>query len=179
VAHKDIQPAEDWSDEVLLALRTADALLALVHRDFLDSEWTGQEVGFALGRGTLVLAVKLGEEPPGFLRRVQALPGQGKSPRSLAREVFLLLARHKQTRRPMAEALARGFEGTDGPSEAEDNMTWLEEMDYWDSQLSARLRSAIQKNHILADAWGVHERVEELIRRRNESYIAPVMRRGA
>ena len=37
VANKDIRPAEDWIEQVLLALRTSNLLLALVHHGFRAS----------------------------------------------------------------------------------------------------------------------------------------------
>lgn len=166
VAHKDVRPAEDWNDAVLWALRTANALLALMHQGFQESEWTGQEAGFALGRDRLILAVKLGEEPPGFLRRIQALDGEGKSHLWLAKQVFKLLNHHKKTRRLIAKALVKGFEASGDFGEAKDNIALIEEMDYWEPQLSNRLRGAVARNPCIADAWWVPERVEELIRRR-------------
>ena len=50
-----------------------DAFAALMTDDFHDSDWTDQEVGFALARGVPVIAVKLGRDPYGFLGKFQAL----------------------------------------------------------------------------------------------------------
>lgn len=172
VAHSDIQPTEEWLPKVEQALRRAEALVALVHRGFQDSDWTSQEVGIALGRNVPVVAIQFGQMPHGFLARVQAVNGQGRSVYSLSQEVFLLLARHEQTRERMAEALIQGFEASEGFSEAKENMALLEEMDHWDPGMPDRLRQAVRDNAFLADAWGVPERVEELLRRRNGGYAA-------
>jgi hypothetical protein len=50
-----------------------DALAAIMTEDFHNSNWTDQEVGFALGRHVPVIPLRLGRTPYGFLARVQAL----------------------------------------------------------------------------------------------------------
>src|SRR5439155_10900732 len=82
VAHEDIAPSLVWQNEIELALRSMHALAALLTPDFHASNWTDQEVGFALGKGILVQCIKrsvsrrnpLGRVTPGplesFGRRV-------------------------------------------------------------------------------------------------------------
>lgn len=55
-------------------LREASLLIAVVSPNFADSEWTDQEVGFALARGIPVLPVNAGKPPYGFLGHIQAVP---------------------------------------------------------------------------------------------------------
>lgn len=73
VAHEDIHPAKTWQDEIENALTTMDSFVALLTKDFHESNWTDQEVGFALGRGVPVFCVKLGLDPYGFIGKFQAL----------------------------------------------------------------------------------------------------------
>jgi hypothetical protein len=73
VAHEDIRPTRKWQDEIENALHSMDAFAALMTQDFHDSDWTDQEVGFALARGVPVIAVQLGRVPYGFLGKFQAL----------------------------------------------------------------------------------------------------------
>jgi hypothetical protein len=73
VAHEDINPSRAWQTEIENALHSMDAFAALMTDDFHDSDWTDQEVGFALARGVPVIAVKLGRDPYGFLGKFQAL----------------------------------------------------------------------------------------------------------
>jgi len=73
VAHQDVHPTKEWQDEIESALRSMDAFVALMTENFHDSLWTDQEVGFALGRGVPLIAVKLGEDPYGFIGKFQAL----------------------------------------------------------------------------------------------------------
>lgn len=174
VAHQDIRPAKDWDAEIRQALETAQALVALVHDGFHASEWTDQEVGFALGRRIFVLAVKLGQEPKGFLRRAQALNGRGQRLLPLARKIFDELNRQAPTSPLLAEALLHGFEISADRYEAMDNMDLLDEMEHWSPQYPDRLRRAVQRNRWIAEARRVSERVEALIHRKNRDLLGAV-----
>ena len=109
VAHNDIEPTAEWQNEIELALATCDAMLVLLHPGFHDSDWTDQEIGYAMGRGIMIVAVRLGTDPYGFIGRFQALDGQNKSAEVLARELFHILRRHRMTRRAVAQGVVECF----------------------------------------------------------------------
>jgi hypothetical protein len=67
VAHNDIEPTQEWQTQIETALATCDALVALLHPDFHVSNWTDQEIGFAMGRGVPTFAVRFGQDPYGFI----------------------------------------------------------------------------------------------------------------
>jgi len=73
VAHEDIHPAREWQDEIENALGSMDAFLALLTKRFHESDWTDQEVGFALGASVPIIALKLERNPYGFIAKFQAL----------------------------------------------------------------------------------------------------------
>jgi len=73
VAHESIHPTKEWQDEIENSLSTMDAFVALLSKTFHDSDWTDQEVGFALARGIPVISVKLDRDPYGFIGKFQAL----------------------------------------------------------------------------------------------------------
>ena len=73
VAHEDIHPTKAWQDEIENALASMDAFVALMTQNFHDSDWTDQEVGFAIARGVPIIAVRLGMDPYGFIGKFQAL----------------------------------------------------------------------------------------------------------
>lgn len=73
VAHEDIEPSAEWQAQIEVALRSMHAMAALITPDFHTSKWTDQEVGFALGRGTLVIPVR-------FANRPIRVPRQDSSP---------------------------------------------------------------------------------------------------
>ena len=74
VAHEDIEPTSVWVEEILSALFSADALLALITDKFYESQWTDQEIGIAIGRNLPIWACRLGNDPHGFIGRFQAIP---------------------------------------------------------------------------------------------------------
>ena len=76
VAHEDIHPTKEWQDEIENALATMDAFVALMTDQFHDSDWTDQEVGYALARGVPIIAVRLGRNPYGFLGKFQGLASE-------------------------------------------------------------------------------------------------------
>jgi TIR domain len=162
VAHRDIEPTREWQDEIELALNTADAFVALLAEGFHASKWTDQEIGFAMGRGLLVIAVRLGEEPYGFIAKHQALQGRGKSADDLMLELYELLRDHKQTQKRIAEALVYRFEQSDSFKRAKDNIALLEDVRYWDEQLLERLRSAVESNRQIRESFGVPARAKQL-----------------
>jgi hypothetical protein len=73
VAHEDIHPTKAWQDEIENALASMDGFVALMTDDFHNSDWTDQEVGYALARGVPMMAVRLGMDPYGFIGKFQAL----------------------------------------------------------------------------------------------------------
>jgi hypothetical protein len=73
VAHEDIKPTKAWQAEIENALLTMDAFVALMTPDFHESDWTDQEVGFAVARDVPIIAVRLGRDPYGFIGKFQAL----------------------------------------------------------------------------------------------------------
>jgi hypothetical protein len=79
VAHEDIHPTKEWQDEIENALVTMDGFVALMTSGFHDSDWTDQEVGYALARGVPIIAVRLGRDPYGFLGKFQALTSKWDS----------------------------------------------------------------------------------------------------
>ena len=88
-AHDEIRPSRSWLKEIERALRSCDLLVAYVSPGFSDSDWTDQEVGWALGRELVAIPVSVdGEVPKGFLGNYQAVrchPNQAPMP--LGREV--------------------------------------------------------------------------------------------
>lgn len=163
VAHKDIQPVKEWEEEIIVALSTCDALLALLDTGFHKSEWTDQEIGFAMGKDNLVITVSLGETPYGFMGRFQAIDGKSKSEAELAEEICNILTEHKQTAKRMAYALLGKFETSDTFQDAKNNMRLLEKVTYWDQTLTHRIKSAKDNNDQIEKAYGVPERINALI----------------
>lgn len=73
VAHADIHPTREWQEEIENALSTMDTLAALLTPNFSESNWTDQEIGFALGAGIPIIPIRLGKDPYGFIGKIQGV----------------------------------------------------------------------------------------------------------
>ena len=73
VAHEDIEPTSEWQKEIEKALFSMDCLVALMTKDFPESNWTDQEVGVAFGRQVPIICPRLGKDPYGFIGKFQGL----------------------------------------------------------------------------------------------------------
>jgi len=73
VAHEDIVPTLEWQTEIEKSLFSADALIAILTKDFHNSNWTDQEIGIAYGRKIPMISLRLGTEPYGFIGKFQGL----------------------------------------------------------------------------------------------------------
>jgi len=91
VAHDDIRPTELWRDVIESALRTCDAMVAYVTPEFRTSEWTDQEVGVCLARAVLIIPIRRGETPYGFMGKYQAISGGTKGAERLAADVHAVI----------------------------------------------------------------------------------------
>lgn len=109
VAHEDIEPSLEWQHEIELGLRSMHALAAIITSEFRNSLWTDQEVGWALGRGILVVPVRLDADPHGLAGRFQAVKGSLEQPEALAEAVVRALLTNRQTHGEMRRALIDTF----------------------------------------------------------------------
>ena len=96
VAHNDIEPTTEWQDEIEKALATCDAMVVLMREGFHASKWTDQEIGYAMGRGRMVIAVRLGQDPYGFIGRFQAISGGQLTSTALATQIFDILKKSQK-----------------------------------------------------------------------------------
>ncbi|MDD5450922.1 MAG: toll/interleukin-1 receptor domain-containing protein [Desulfovibrionales bacterium] len=167
VAHNDIEPTQEWQTEIETALATCDALVALLHPDFHESNWTDQEIGFGMGRGVPVFSIRFGQDPYGFIGRFQAFDGTGKSAAIVARELFDTYRKNKQTQALMAEALVSLFEQSNTFAAAKEHLSYLEELETWKPSFTSRLKAALRSNSQISDAWGVADRITALIKKWN------------
>jgi hypothetical protein len=165
VAHNDIEPTQEWQTQIETALATSDALVALLHPDFHASNWTDQEIGYAMGRGIPVYSVRLGQDPYGFIGRFQAFTGNGKGASVLARELFESFRKNKQTQARIGDVLVTLFEESGSFADAKTRIGYLEELTTWDASYTNRIRAALKANSQTADSWGVPDRVKALAKK--------------
>lgn len=163
VAHDTIDPGKLWQRELEAALRTMDAMAALLTPDFRQSRWTDQEVGWGLGLGVYVLPVRRGLDPYGFLAEVQGIQGFGKKVGEVADEIFVSLIRHQKTRERLLGALLLGFEQSSSSRDAKANLVLVERAGTFPRSMVERLEVAASRNRQISDSPEVLHRLKNFL----------------
>ncbi len=163
VAHEDIEPTLPWQREIKLALSTMDVFLALLTSHFRESKWTDHEVGFAVAKGVLIIHVRDGLDPYGFISETQSLSVPIESSENMAIEVVKILQKSPSTKVKMREALFIALEDSYGHSIACKIMKRIESLEGGVTKEEIqRIREASNKNEWVKDAYTVKEFLEKI-----------------
>ncbi|MEY4244899.1 MAG: hypothetical protein RLZZ245_2484 [Verrucomicrobiota bacterium] len=166
VAHDDIEPTREWENEIEEALRSMDGLAALLTPGFHQSKWTDQEVGFAMGSGRLVLPLRYGANPHGFIGKYQGYTiKECMTYPTIASEICKVLSRHPTTSVKMTDALINKLEDAWSWDSAKSAMTLLEEASLITEDALQRIEATTESNGQVADAWGLPDRIKVLVQR--------------
>lgn len=163
VAHEDIEPSKEWIKVIESALVSCDALLALLNNDFKTSNWCDQEAGIAFGLDKLIIPVKLGIDPYGFFGKYQGIQGIEIEMSSLSHEIAEILSVNDKTKKPFAESVIEIFIRSESYSEARSNVKKLDMVKYMNEILKSKLQNSLKENTQIEKAYGVPERVKELL----------------
>jgi len=98
VAHEDIEPTKEWQVEIEKGLISMDALCAVLMSGFKESNWTDQEIGFAIGRDVLIIPLIKGLDPYGFIGKYQGFQAEGKNISEVAHGIFKIVSTHNKTK---------------------------------------------------------------------------------
>lgn len=162
VAHDDIEPTAEWQAEIERALRSCQALAALLTKEFHPSNWTDQEVGVAYGRGVLILPLALGVNPYGFIGKYQALGNERLAVDAIAERVAEVLLTHPLTKPLMEEPLVTAIESSWSYADSRRLLVLLEAYGLLPPESWERLVAAAERNAQVRDAYGVPERLRAL-----------------
>jgi hypothetical protein len=80
-----------------------DAMLTVHTEKFSESVWCQQEIGFALGRSIRVLALRMKEDPKGFIATEQAILLRRRNAEQVSEEIASILTNDPSTKSRMAE----------------------------------------------------------------------------
>jgi hypothetical protein len=164
VAHDDIEPTKEWEAEIEGALRTMDSLTAIIGPDFVESKWCDQEVGFAIGRGKLIVPLCVDALPHGFLGKYQAAKIKGLVPSQVAEALFQILIAHPQSSERMTDALVDRMATSISFSASRETMTLLERaLRRLNSSQVTKLIQSIESNSQVGNTERVPERIRGLV----------------
>lgn len=163
VAHEDITPTQKWLKEIKRAIKECDVLVALLTPDFRDSLWTDQEIGMAIGRKKLVIPVRLGRDPYGFMASIQALKGALEKPRPLAESIVRAMLQNETTSELMKNAVIDSFFHSEDFDTAIRTSKLIVEFDDLNDDQIAVLDNAVEANDQVFGAVGVKTKMEEFL----------------
>jgi len=109
VAHDDIEPTKQWQEEIEKALFSMDALCAVLMPKFNLSKWTDQEIGVAIGRGLLVIPIRRGMDPYGFIGKYQGFQAEGKKIGEVAEGLFQIISSNQKSKNILINKLSELF----------------------------------------------------------------------
>jgi hypothetical protein len=163
VAHDDIEPTSEWQSEIERALRTMDAMTAIIEPGFVTSRWCDQEIGFAFGRGKLVIPLCAGADPHGFLAKHQGAQIKGRKATLVAETLFDIIIQHPSSAERMTDVLVERLVNSPSWESSKLITRLLEKSLRLNHSQVARLVQSIDQNFHVGDAFGVPERVRRLV----------------
>jgi uncharacterized glyoxalase superfamily protein PhnB len=184
VAHEDIRPTKAWEEEIERALSTCDGMLAMLTADFIESKFCDQEVGYAMGRGLLVIALMRGATPYGFVSKWQGMPGDDRGEGAATRlgtRIYETLVEHDKSKAKMAAATVNRYVNSTSFENAKGNTRRLLRIpkELWTDAMVEEVEKAGTENTQLAEAfWGagrvpkaVSRHLDQLLDRANPEQV--------
>lgn len=152
VAHEDIEPTKEWQLEIEAGLQTMDALAAILMPGFKESNWCDQEVGVAVGRDVLVIPIRRGLDPYGFIGKYQGIQAKGKNIGQVAEAIFDTLVKSPKTKNKMLLAISGSIVNATSPEEAIDKIEIIKSLDSVPEDILENLKSQVSENKLLTES---------------------------
>lgn len=152
VAHEDIEPTKEWQSEIEAGLKTMDALAAILMPGFQESKWCDQEIGVAIGREVLVIPIRKGLDPYGFIGKYQGIQAQGKTIGEVAESIFLTLVKSPKTKNKILIALVGALSNSTTVEEAIEKVSIFKSLDSIPSEILENLKQQVLDNTLLTDS---------------------------
>ncbi len=165
LAHDRIEVTATWQNEILKGLDTMEIMLVFATDDLHDSEWTNQEIGFALCRGIPILSLKLqNADPKGFIRDKQALRGDLQDPAASAPRIYKLVAKKLDNKDRLQSALISAFISSSCFEEAKKRFQRLNKaVDSISEEEAQRIIDGFKENDQLHNAFYLINKYKRLI----------------
>ena len=171
VAHKDIEPTKEWQNEIEAGLKTMDALAAILLPGFQESNWCDQEVGVAVGRDILIIPVRKGLDPYGFIGKYQGIQAQGKNIGEVAEAIFEALVKSPKTKNKILISLSGALSNASTSEEAIEKVSIFESLEGVPSDILENLKQQITDNAILTESKEFLDSLNSMLGKFNVSKI--------
>lgn len=165
VAHVDITPSKEWLEQIELALRTCDGLLAYLTDQFHASQWTDQEIGFAIARGARVIPLEKGLLPYGFMGKYQALRPGKLDTLHVAVEIMKLVSNDPRNGPSFADLIIEKLRTSPDYGTSSNCMTAVEALPVVKPDELTKLRTAFDSNNQFNGVTAMRGRVGRLFQK--------------
>ena len=172
VAHEDIEPSREWQNEIEAGLQTMDAFVAILMPGFKESNWCDQEVGFAVGKGVLIIPVRKKLDPYGFIGKYQGIQSNNKTIGDIADEIFQVIVSSPKTRNKMLTSLSNAISQSTDEKEASEKLCILENITELPIDILERLKEMVIDNKVLMDSKKFIEQINKLFPKYSISRIS-------
>lgn len=152
VAHEDIEPSREWQQEIEAGLHTMDALAAILMPGFKESNWCDQEVGVAVGRDVLIIPIRKGMDPYGFIGKYQGIQGQNKKVGEVAEQIFKTIVKSPKTRSKMILSLCNAISQSTDVDDALEQISILKSIESVPTENLENLKTRIKDNNVLSES---------------------------
>jgi len=149
VAHEDIEPSKEWQIEIEAALQTMDAMAVLLMPGFKESNWCDQEVGVAVGKGVLIIPVRKGLDPYGFIGKYQGIQARNKKISEVAKEIFDTLVKSPLTKNKILSSLSNTISQSTDKESAIEKIKLLQSIENIPHDILDNMKESITENDIL------------------------------
>jgi hypothetical protein len=152
VAHEDIEPTKEWQNEIEAGLKTMDALAAILMPGFQESKWCDQEVGVAVGRNVLIIPIRRGLDPYGFIGKYQGIQAQGKNIGEVAEAIFETLIKSPKTKNKILISLSGALSNATTSEEAIEKVSIFKSIEGVPPDILENLKQQIADNERLTES---------------------------
>ncbi|MBS9423400.1 toll/interleukin-1 receptor domain-containing protein [Photorhabdus caribbeanensis] len=171
VAHEDIEPTKEWQNEIEAGLRTMDALAAILMPGFQESKWCDQEVGVAVGRDVLIIPIRKGLDPYGFIGKYQGIQAQGKTIGEVAEAIFETLVKSPKTKNKILISLSGAVSNATTAEEAIERIAIFKSLDGVPSDILENLKQQVADNGLLTESKAFLDSLNSMLSKFNVQKI--------
>tara|TARA_B100000929_G_scaffold280438_1_gene258440 strand:- start:637 stop:1563 length:927 start_codon:yes stop_codon:yes gene_type:complete len=152
VAHEDIEPTKEWQNEIEAGLKTMDALAAILMPGFQESKWCDQEVGVAVGRGVLIIPIRKGLDPYGFIGKYQGIQANSKTVGDVAEEIFTTLVKSPKTKNKILISLSGALSNATTVEDAVEKVAIFQSLESVPADILENLKQQVADNSRLSES---------------------------
>lgn len=164
LAHEDITPTAQWQDEIKKNLKKCDIFIPVLTSNFMDSEWTNQEIGFAIALDKFIIPLQCEILPPGFLGTTQSLRRNIRkgSCENIAEEIVSLVKNNDTFGKQIKATVINNLENSSTFEKAKDASKLLKEFDSFSKKEINRIADITINTRCVRDSFGARRVLKKI-----------------